>query len=224
MANLNQIITPQKAKLGPDNNSTTFIYLSIYIYIYIWQRPYIHMYVYVYVCVSFSYFPHALSMYCAVMFWLSLCLSLSMALSHLFWSLAISLSLWRRFCSLPMSFILIASVIVAGLQFMARNERRKGCPEKSLSFGSSPASSGFASAEQAERKTSLAVPKQAWNLGAWKFVKFASKNGTRIYSTEKFNTMSRLPSPKIHACFRTFFLGSPPCSPWFILPQTLLHT
>ena len=32
--NLDQAITPQKARLGPDNNSTTYIYLYIEIYAY----------------------------------------------------------------------------------------------------------------------------------------------------------------------------------------------
>ena len=34
-ANLDQIITPEKAKLGPDNNSTACTYIYIYVYIYI---------------------------------------------------------------------------------------------------------------------------------------------------------------------------------------------
>ena len=35
--NLNQIVTPQEAKLGPDNNSTTYVcmYVCMCIYIYI---------------------------------------------------------------------------------------------------------------------------------------------------------------------------------------------
>ena len=34
-ANLAQLVTIKKAKLGPDNNSTTCIYIYIYIYMYI---------------------------------------------------------------------------------------------------------------------------------------------------------------------------------------------
>ena len=42
-----QIITPQKAKLGPDNNTTAYIYIYIYMYIYM----YIYIYVYIYICI-----------------------------------------------------------------------------------------------------------------------------------------------------------------------------
>ena len=33
LQNLTQIITPQMAKLGPDHNTTTYIYIDIHIYV-----------------------------------------------------------------------------------------------------------------------------------------------------------------------------------------------
>ena len=34
--NMDQIITPERAKLGPENNTTAYIYIYIYKYIYIY--------------------------------------------------------------------------------------------------------------------------------------------------------------------------------------------
>ena len=41
---MDQFLTLEKAKIGPDFNSTAYTYIGIYTYIYI------HKYIYIYIC------------------------------------------------------------------------------------------------------------------------------------------------------------------------------
>ena len=128
----------------------------------------------------------------------------------------------ENFCSQPLLFILIARVIVASLQVMARNERGRGVP-RSLSLGGSAVSWDFKGAERAERKTGwlcqngreIVREKYFFGVRNLEFcAKFAINLGLWFTMPKYFAPISRLLSPKFPPRFRTFFsLFFPPAHP-----------
>ena len=144
----------------------------------------------------------------------------------------------ENFCSLHVSFILSTSVIVAGLQGMARNERGGRGVVRSFCLKGSPVSWGFKGAERAERKPAGCAKTDA-NSGAKLYAikcfagggNLRDKCGPMISQHRTIRTNFPLSqSPKFHAVSSMFslffrfahvFFVFPSCSPSFVLLQTV---
>ena len=121
----------------------------------------------------------------------------------------------EHFCSLPLSFILITIMIVAEVQLMARNEkRRKGCSDNlrfEKDIGRAERQTGWL--RQKGHKIWRETLRKELFWGGKICVKFGAKvckkSGPLIYSTENSTQTFTCLVSKEHALFEPFFLAFP---------------